>query len=169
MRYLLYIVLCLTPTTLLAAVDGVVGATSTGSLQIRLRVPAEVRVSQLRDIAFDAQPGAVSTGSSPVCIYRSGTGAYQVTAIGSGAGGAFELGNGQAQVPYEVRFSDGTSNRSLRSGEPLTGRSGADPASPDCIGTGQNARVDVRLEPAATDPLDGGDYVGTLTLVVAPD
>lgn len=152
-----------------AATNGSTGYTSTGTVEIRLLVPAKVRISQLNDIALTALPGVDSGGSTSACIYRSGAGNYQITGVGSGSNGAFELADGSTTVPYQVSFNDAASSAQLSPGIALGGQVGADISSTDCATTGTNARIDVHIPEPVTQTLPSNIYSGTLTLVVAPD
>jgi len=101
-----------------AATPGTIGATSTGTLEIDLTIADEVRISNLEDIDLGQFAGANLTGGSPACVYRSGTGNYQITGSGSGTAGAFTLAGGGATVAYSVDFTDGA-GASLRSQSPF--------------------------------------------------
>jgi len=154
-----------------AATQGAVGGNSTGSLDITVTVNDEVRISNLVDIngVFDGTNDIV--GSSPACVYRNGTGLYQITASGSGAAGAFTITDGvfPTPIPYTVTYDDGSGASAMATGVTLAGQTGADPASDTCAGTGDNGTVGVTI--AATDIVaaPAGSYTGTLTLVVAPE
>lgn len=153
----------------LAATDGVVGFNSTGTLDITLNVNDEVRISNLADIDLGVFAGADAVGSSAACIYRNGTGNYQLTASGDGAAGAFTLTDGVATVPYSVTYDDGAGPQAATTGVTLTGLTGADPASSICAGTGNNANVSVTVAAADATGIPASSYIGTLTLLVAPE
>ncbi len=151
----------------LAATDGVVGSTSTGTLDIEVTVADAVRISGLTDItaSFDGTNDIVET--SDACIYRNAAGGnYAITATGDGAGGAFTIGDGTTDIPYEVRW-DGSAT-AMTSGTQLTGLSGADETSTSCGGT-PNASVEVTILAADLLTVPQTTLDGTLTLVVAPE
>lgn len=156
-------------STALAATDGAVGFNSTGTVDISLSVNDEVRISNLADIDLGIFAGADAIGSTDACVYRNGTGAYRITATGSGAGGAFSLTDGTNSVAYTVEYDDGTGALALGSSTPLIGRTGADPASATCATTGNNATVTTTVTAADGAALPAGTYTGTLTLLVAPE
>ncbi|MEM6638801.1 MAG: hypothetical protein AAF610_02775 [Pseudomonadota bacterium] len=156
-------------STALAATDGAVGFNSTGTVDITLAVNDEVRISNLTDINLGVFAGADAVGSTAACVYRNGTGAYRITATGSGAGGAFSLTDGTNSVNYAVEFDDGTGSLAMGTATPLIGRTGADPASATCATTGNNATVTTTVAAADGAALPAGTYTGTLTLLVAPE
>jgi len=165
-------VLALGTTASWAATQGAVGGNSTGTLDITVDVNDEVRISNLTDIngTFDGSNDVV--GSSDACVYRNGSGQYNITASGDGAGNAFTLTDGviATPIPYSVEFDDGTGAVGLTAGVTDTGKVGADPASDTCATTGSNnATVFVTVAAADLLPAPASTYVGTLTLVVAPE
>ena len=83
------------------------GFNSTGTLDINLDVNDEVRISNLTDINLGVFTGVDAVGSSAACVYRNGTGNYQLTASGDGVAGAFTLTDGVSTVAYAVTYDDG--------------------------------------------------------------
>lgn len=154
--------------TATAATDGTVGFNSTGTVVITLDVNDEVRISNLTDINLGVFAGVDASGSSAACVYRNGTGAYQITATGDGVAGAFTLTDGTNTVAYSVDFDDGSGALAMTSGTTLAGRTGADPGSATCATTGNNANVTATVLATDAATLPAGTYAGTLTLVVAP-
>lgn len=162
-----------------AATQGTTGATSEGTLDITLNVLDEVRISNLTDITLGDFVGADLTGSSDACIYRSGTGLYQITAEGSGAANAFELSDGGTNtVEYTVSFQEvgAATSTDLTSGTPVSGTAG-DPASETCAnpdpdptaGPLNTATISVTVAQGDLAALPAASYSGTLTLSVAPE
>lgn len=152
-----------------AATDGLVGFTSTGTLDITIQVDDEVRISALQDIDLGTFAGVDASGSSTACIYRNTAPTYQITGTGSGAANAFTLTNGIDTVDYSVSYTTSGAAQSLTSGVALTGQTGADQTSTTCGGTGNNGTVGVTVAAADAAALPAGTYNGTLTLVVAPN
>ena len=75
-----------------AATQGLPGPTSTGDLIITMNINDDVRISALQDLNFGVLGTTGDTRTSTACIYRnSGTVSrdYEITAVGSGASGAF--------------------------------------------------------------------------------
>ncbi len=155
-----------------AANDGIIGATSTGDLDISLSILDEVRISNLTDITLGTFVGADLSGTSAACVFRSGTGNYEITASGNGGATSdqFVLNDGGANdVSYSVTYDDGSGATPLTSGTALTSQTGGDPASDTCAGTGDNGSIAVSVLAADMAPLPAGAYNGTLTLTVAPE
>jgi hypothetical protein len=152
-----------------AATQGILGATSQGTLDITLTIDPLVQISALDDIALGTYTGGANmTGADDLCVY-SNTGGYDITATGNGAGQAFELLGSSANIPYTVEWATtagaGT-GASLTTGTPLTGQSGAF-TTPNCNG-GDNAQVIVTVDSTDLAAAPADNYTGVLTLLVAP-
>ncbi|MBT8143709.1 MAG: hypothetical protein KJO55_03350 [Gammaproteobacteria bacterium] len=152
-----------------AATQGTVGFTSTGTLNINLAVNDEVRISNLTDINLGVFAGVDAVGTSAACVYRNGTGNYQITASGDGAASAFTLTDGVNTVPYSVQWDDGLGASAVTTGVALIGQTGADDASPTCATTGPNGTVTVTVAATDANGLPAATYAGVLTLLVAPE
>lgn len=155
----------------LAATQGAVGSTSTGSVTITATVPNLVRITNLDDIALGSWSGTGDlAGGDNVCVWST-TRRYRITATGSGAGGAFTLSDGGTNtVAYSVQWADSsgaTSGSAMTSGTALTGQNSTT-TSTTC-GGGTNATLLVRILEAALQSAPAAAYTGTLTLVVAPE
>lgn len=159
-------------------VQGTVGATSTGSLDISVDVEDLVRISGLSDIllTFDVTGTGDISGTSTACIYRNGAGTYSLNATGDGASSAFTISNASptpTAIAYSVEWDDavtGTAATAVSSGTPLTGQTGANTVSDDCsTGGGANALVRVTVPRASLVAAPAGTYNGTLTLEIAPE
>lgn len=158
----------------LAAAQGTLGATSTGSVSITASVPNRARISGLSDVAFTNQdPATAASNAQNVCVWsNTATKAYTVTASGSGSANAFTLTNGSTTVPYSVAWSSSinqTTGTALASGT----------ASPSLISTATNqicasgpsasASLIVGISTADLDTMSAGsNYLGTLTLLITP-
>ena len=151
-----------------AATQGTTGGTSTGNLLISLNVNDEVRISNLQDInlgVFDGQNGL--SGTSDACVFRNGTGIYQITATGSGDNNEFQLASGENTVDYTVSYNSGIAGVPLLSGTAVP-QTGGDPSSETCGTTGNNGVITVDVAAAELIGSASGGYQGTLTLTVAP-
>ncbi|MEM7082790.1 MAG: hypothetical protein AAF465_08650 [Pseudomonadota bacterium] len=164
-------VMALSAPTVYAATQGAVGGNSTGTLDISVDVDDEVRISNLTDITGSFDGTNDVTGSSNACVYRNGTGLYNITASGDGAANAFTLTDGviASPIPYSVEFNDGSGPTALSTGVTASGMTGADQGSDTCATTGNNATISVTVAAADLLPAPAATYVGTLTLVVAPE
>lgn len=156
----------------LAATDGTVGATSTGTSNISVNVPDLIRISGLADLALGSYSGSGDmSGADDICVYTNkAPGNYFVTASGSGAANAFTITNGTNTIAYNVFFNDttGTSGEvSLASGVKSAQQTGANTTSASCGGS-SSANFHVVVPEANIQAAPAGSYSGTLTLVVEP-
>jgi hypothetical protein len=161
--------------TALAASQGALGTTSTGSISIGASVPNRVQISNLTDVSFTNQdPSVAASNAQNVCVWsNSSTKGYNITATGSGAANAFSLSNGAATVPYSVEWagsSGQSSGTALSSGSALTGLTST-ATNPTCsAGPSSSASMVVKITSASLQGMQAAtSYTGTLTLVVAPE
>jgi len=152
-----------------AATQGILGATSEGSLEITLTIEPLVQISALNDIALGTYAGGGNmSGADDLCVY-SNTGGYEITATGNGAGGAFELIGTAVNLPYTVQWATSAgagSGNAMTAGAPLGGQGGTF-TTPDC-GASDNAQVIVAVDSTDLASAPTGNYTGVLTLLVAP-
>ena len=134
--------LALLASPAVAATQGTIGSTSTGSLGLALTIPSLVRITQVDDIALGNWTGAGALqGADSLCVFST-TRRYRVTATGSGAGGAFELAGGATVLPYAVQWRDvagATSGAAMTAGTALNGQASA--TNSTICGGGTNATV----------------------------
>lgn len=153
----------------LAAQNGDIGGSSTGSVSISATIPDLVRISGLTDISLGSFTGSGGLdGSDDVCVFTN-TGGYLLTAAGSGTGNAFTLTDGEASVAYTVEWgttATATSGTALTSGTAATISSGSF-TNPTCGGS-TNAIVLIDISEEALSAAPAGTYTGTLTLTLAP-
>jgi hypothetical protein len=163
------------PGPALAASDGIIGATSSGSVSISATVPGRVQISKLTDLVFGTvDPTANAAKTENLCVWSNTSGrTYQVTATGSGGGtsNTFALTDGTTELPYSVEWA-GTSGQSsgtaLATGTALTGLTSA-AVNPTCSsGAATTASLIVKMAAADLQAAVASSYTGTLTLVVAP-
>lgn len=160
---------CMPLVPLTAATQGEHGATSTGLLNIYVGIGDAVRISNLQDISGNFDGVNDLTGSSPACVYRNGTGKYNLTATGSGANGAFEVTDGANNLPVSVSYNDGSGEQQFIPGVQLTGLKGADVISPSCANTGDNGEISIVISATDLAAAPGSAYAGSVTLLLAPE
>src|SRR5438270_3794027 len=90
-----------------AATQGTLGATSTGTVAIGASVPNRVQLSGLTDVSLlNQDPATAAVNAQNVCVWsNTSTQGYNVTATGSGTSSAFTLSNGSVIAPYSVEWS----------------------------------------------------------------
>lgn len=134
-----------------------------------------VRLGGLEDVAFGTVVAIADQSRSQnvvVCSYRNNPHRvpYSVTAVGSGAGGAFALASGAAALPYDVQWADApgqTGGTMLQAGVPSArfdnGATGfACPQQPD------TASLTLTIRAADLATAQAGNYSGSLRITIAP-
>ena len=163
-----------------AATQGSQGATSTGTIENIVIVGRQIWIRSLRDFNFgvwNVGDGTLSDNDN-VCIGKNDFFApYAVRAAGDGDGldpAAFTLSNGADQIYYNVYWNDanGTGgNQQLTPGLVLHGQTGAPfvfflNVIGLCI---TNANLQIEISDTELQSATGGNYTGTLTLLIIPD
>lgn len=164
----------LTSTEAMAATQGSLGATSTGTVTINASVPNRARITGLTDVAFTNQdPNTAASNAQNVCVWsNTATKAYTVTASGSGTASAFTLSNGTTTVPYSVAWastSGQTSGTALTTGAASASLTSA--ATQQTCASGPTASASLIVGISTTDlggMSAGSTYTGTLTLLITP-
>ena len=134
-----------------------------------------VRITNLSDVAFGtiANLGVDAIQKQNVCVYAdTNTNGYNVTGIGTGPGGAFQLSSGANSMSFDVLWSSSagqSTGAQLTPNVPLTGQvSGA--AQQTCnSGPANTASLVLVLRSIALSSAVAGSYNGTLTLVIGPE
>lgn len=164
----------------MAATQGTLGATSTGTANISITKSVQAQISDIQDMTlanWSIGDGAVTLQSN-VCVYSS-TGSYKVTATGSGIANAFTVASGMNLIPYTVTWNAGgagnlaSTGTSLLSNVQSATQANASTTSATCNGGGaanDTARViigisDVLMGAAASSSTP---YTGTLTMLITP-
>lgn len=162
--------------TAMAATDGTLGSTSTGSVTINASVAGRVQISKLADVDFSlVDPGSAQLRAQDVCVWSNSVGRrYNITARGNGTGDAFTVSaGGLASVPYTVEWAQVTGQSAgtpLATGVALTAQSSAATAPTCTAGPASSASLIVKLAASDLQQMQAGAaYSGTLTLVVAPE
>lgn len=155
----------------MAASQGSLGATSSGSISITLSVQPRVRISGLSDAALTVSDRSKAAAHvQTVCVWSNTAGnAYSITAAGSGPRGAFELSDGNSTVSYDVLWSSRVAEIPvvLSSGLPSPSNAGAKDY--ECKSQSEAGRLEIRVEPTALQIAESGaSYVGSLSLLVSP-
>ncbi len=166
-------------TNALAASNGTLGATSTGTVNISITKSMQAQISDITDMvlaSWNIGDPAVQLYSN-LCIYSS-TGNYKVTATGSGTSNAFTISNGTSTIPYSVVWNSGPAGSLASTGTSLTTNTqsgafaNASMAAANCGGsTNDTARVVVNIPQATMQAAPGSAtaYTGTLTMLVTPN
>jgi spore coat protein U-like protein len=135
----------------------------------------KVRVSSLSDVAFGSVANLTSDAiqSQSLCLFSDTvTASYNVTAVGSGLSGAFELASGTQTLPYDVQWSGApnrTSGSQLTPNVPLVGQTSNASHQVCSNGPATTASLVILLRATALSKAVAGTYSGTLTLIVGPE
>lgn len=158
-----------------AATQGVIGATSTGSVQITVSVPSRVQITGLTDISLaNADPSSAATSPQNTCVWsNTATKGYTITATGSGTAGAFTLASGGlAPVTYAVAWNQQSGQPSGTSLTPATASTGfvSTAVLPGCAtAPTTTSTLIVSITSAQLQTMASlTNYTGTLTLLVNP-
>lgn len=163
-----------------AATQGTLGTTSTGSVNINVTKPARASITNLSDMTVTnwLTGGGDQVLTNDVCVYSTRpSGGYTIRASGSGVGGGFLLANGALTLPYSVVWNSGGVGALANTGTTLTpnitssGLTKASTTSSTCNGStpGPTARLVVTLLAANLEAAADGTYTGSLTLIVTPN
>lgn len=135
----------------------------------------KVRITNLGDVAFGSVTNLTtdSVQSQSLCLFSDTiTAGYNVTAAGSGLGGAFELASGSQTMAYEVQWSGApnrTSGSQLIPNVPLVGQYSNASHQTCSNGPTTSASLIIVLRSAVLSQAVAGNYSGTLTLLVGPE
>jgi hypothetical protein len=158
----------------LAATDGTLGASSTGTTAVTISIADLIQISGLSDITITPTTlTSDASGNTTACIYTNGTnvpGGYQVTATSTNgtAGSSFDTADGGGnKLAYSAVWGDGSTNTALTDGVASVGHTGANTKYADCNGS-NNATLTLTFAAAAMQATPAGTYNDTLTLEVDP-
>ena len=135
----------------------------------------QVRINKLADAAFGtiANFNVDQRRSRSICVFTTPLGTrYQVTATGSGAGGAFTIASGASTMAYEVQWAASagqTTGTALAAGTALTNLTTAATRSGCTTAPATSASLITILRSATVSAARSGNYTGTLTLLIAPN
>jgi len=151
--------------------DGVIGATSTGTLDVSVAVPPLALIENLDAISLNYTSGD-TVGSDTFCIWST-TGGYNITISSFNGVGTFVADSGTDTVNYNVVFDDTTdpsTGSAVTEGSNVTGYSTPDSVFPAGCSGGDNAVLEVTFPAAGNlDGASAGNYTDEVTLLVAPE
>ena len=171
----------LSHTHVARVIANAVFAIASGLLLLLAAAPAlanptdKVRITGLSDVAFGSivNLGADASRTQSICLYSgSSTNGYNVTATGSGSGGAFQLTSGSLSMPFEVQWSSSAAQSSgtqLNPSTPLTGQVSTATQQTCSSGPAASASLIVVLRSSALSSAAAGTYAGSLTLLIGPE
>lgn len=156
-----------------ATSDGALGDPSIGTADVQVIIDDLVQVTNLNGIDFGTYGGTLDlTGTDEMCIYRNGTGAYdiQLDSANPGVpGNEFRMTDGTNFIIYQLKFdddNDASDGTVFLSGDSLVNQAGHASAT-DC-GSVDNAEIEVFITEATLQLSVAGSYLDTVTLTVSP-
>ena len=159
-----------------APVQGTLGATSQGSVQITATVPSRVQITGLTDLSFGTlDPTTAASSTENVCVWsNTSTKGYNIKATcdGGGTGNTFKLASGSNTMDYTVEWA-GTSGagtgQALTTNVAKTGFT-SNATTPNCSSS-TSATLFVKFSTAQMQAAvaSATAYTGALTLLVAPE
>ena len=158
----------------LAATQGTLGATSTGSISISVSVPNRARITGLTDVTLTNQdPNSAINSAQNICVWsNTATKKYGITATGSGTASAFTLANAALTAPYSVQWSGSsgaTTGTALSAGVASTSFTSTATEQSCTSGPTSSASLIVNLSTTDLGLMQAAtNYTGTLTLVITP-
>jgi spore coat protein U-like protein len=156
----------------MAATDGTVGLTSTGTSVVSLTVNDRVQISSVADIALGAYAGSGNmSGQSTYCVHRNGGDNYRLTLTTNE--GAFQVSSATTSdiIPFTVNVDDDTD--ASVGGEAMSYNTASAVAmvghvSAACGGA-DNAALEVTFAEANLQAVSSAsDYNATMTILVEP-
>jgi len=135
----------------------------------------KVRITSLSDLNFGALANlaADAVQSESLCLFAdTNTNGYNITATGTGPGGAFQLSSGASAMAYEVQWSSSAGQNSgsaLAPNVPLSGQVSTATQQACSNGPASSASLIVVLRAATLSSASAGTYSGVLTLLVGPE
>lgn len=155
------------PFVVKAAVQGSLGTTSTGSINIFINVDEEVQISDLQDYVNANWNGSPYQFEEDFCVFSNSTSNhYTVTVTGTNNEAKFFLVNSldpAHPVPYTMTYTDAAnSETAVVPGTRLINMVGS--GNPSCNG-GRNTKIKVTV--GAAQSL-AGIYASTVNVLVAP-
>ena len=140
------------------------------NISLNIDIDDIVQLQGLDDLLLGNYSGTGDVSASEdFCIYRNGSDRYQVTARGSGDGGAFTLLNNDNEIPYSLEWDDSSVVTPMLANSNLTQRQNASLNTNDCESGTSNARINIDLRQTDLAASPAGNYRGILTLIIAPE
>jgi len=128
---------------------------------------ADMRVSGFIDFNFGTWSSGTLSTSGDLCVYKSIGDTYNVTATGSGAGGAFSVADGGNTVAYTVDWARKSSGFTTLTSGAASNFSGANESSTDCGGV-MTSTLRINFPDTNLQGAVPGNYSGELTILVEP-
>jgi hypothetical protein len=171
----IFLLFFLISSTVLAATQGTLGTTSTGTINISITLPALVEVTGFSDITLGSTSSFPATGNTTACIYSnvaSPLGSYFVTATSQNTSGTdFRVkDSGTDFIAYSAFWNNASSasqTTSLTSGTKTAQQTGGSAVSLNCGGS-PNANFNISFSAAQVQGAPAASYSDVVTLLISP-
>lgn len=163
------------PSLLMAATNGSLGATSTGTVNVSITIPSLVQITGLNDITLSSTSSYPATGNTSACIYSnvaSPLGSYYVTATSLNTSGTdFRVQDGATDYivysAYWNNTSAATPTTALTSGTKTAQQTGGSAVSLTC-GGGANANFNISFSASQVEGAPAATYSDVVTILITP-
>ena len=153
------------------AVDGTLGASSTGSSAVSVTKENLVQITGVDDMDLGAYTSTATnlTVSDALCVYSS-TEAYKLTVTSANASFQLEDVSSSSVIPYGLTWDDFSGAPSpVEHGNPIDNLSGSQTDTSCSDSDGTNALFTVSVVAEDFNAADPGTYSDTLTLMIEPE
>lgn len=159
-----------------AATQGTLGTTSTGTVGVSLTINPVYQVTSLTDFVLGTYGGTgAMTGNQDVCVYTNdATRSYGVrvtdSSTMSATGFSVQNAGATAQIPYTLRWNDATGiagNTALAYNTRLASID-ANITSATCATGGDSANLQISLLATDLQAAPAGSYTTTVSVLIEP-
>jgi hypothetical protein len=159
----------------LAATQGTLGSTSTGTSLISLTIPTLYKITDVADIALGTYSGSgTMSGNDDLCVYSTGSTSYHVQmtddATNTPANFAVDNAGHTVSIPMAVKWNSttGTAGNSAVTYNTAFAGTNANTSAADCSVGGKSANVQVNFIQADLQAAPAAPYSTTLTMIIEP-
>ncbi|MBI1363297.1 MAG: hypothetical protein GC134_04880 [Proteobacteria bacterium] len=151
-----------------SAKDGQRGGLASGSIGIKVRIVENIQADLVRadGRSFNMDSDNFS-GDETFCVYHNGAGYYNITATGTGPGGAFIFTNPSGvQVPYTVSWESTQEKVLLEPSKPSFKLSRGSDFGAACNEENKNARLRISIPPQYRGLFKQGNFSGQTVILI---
>lgn len=154
----------------MAATDGTLGSTSSGSSKVTLSVADRVQITKMSDIALGTWSGSGNlTGSTSYCVYRSGGDNYSVSATTDQSNFSVYSPTTKDSIPFTASVTDTVNNTTAALSYGTATTAALKGSTSLTCGGGTNGKLSVTFAQSDLQKASSGtDYQATVTLLVKP-
>ena len=165
------LIAALSVATTANAVDGTLGASSTGSSEVTVTKENLVQITGVDDLDLGAYTSTATnlSLSDALCVYSS-TAAYKLTVTSANNSFQLEDVSSSSVIPYDLTWADSSGAISpVEHGNIINNLLGSQTDTSCSDRSGTNATFTVSVVAADFNGADPGTYSDTLTLMIEPE